>query len=129
MGNRSQVSGGQPAGVDGARNQRTVAPGIPHSLQIAAGKYAATREQPNVGQEATERLEQTQIDSAPGTDTTQVQHEDRGDTRARSLLRQAHRIGACPPGVLQCVMKDRIAKPKIEAEHHAGRSHDTDDRA
>ena len=72
------------------------------------------------GETTPQRLQQTDVHSAPRTDSTEVQQQQRRDAGRGSLGSQAQGIRTRAAGVLHGGMKNRVAQPEVEAEHQPG---------
>lgn len=110
-----------------ARHQGGVTPRIPHPFQIQSRQHSSTGQQPDVRQAAAKCLDQPQIHTDTGTDSTYIQDQDRSHTAGCRLLRQAHRFGPGASGVLHGGMKHRVPQAQVEAEHDPVGAHQTDD--
>jgi hypothetical protein len=115
--------------VDGARDQRSVAPDISHPLEIPPGEHPTSGEEPDAREASAQRFEQAQIDAAPRPDPTEIQQQDRLNPNGHGLFRQSHGLRPRASGVLHRGMENWIAQPQVEAEYHPGRANHADDRA
>jgi hypothetical protein len=123
---RRQVCGGDPAGVNGARDERAVTAGVSHALEIQPGQNPSTSQQPQPRKPAAQRLEQAQVHTTPSPDPAEIQEQHRHDSRGGRLVRQGQHIGTGTPGVLHRRVQDWGAEPQIETEHDAGGANDLD---
>ena len=97
-----------------ARHQRSVAPRIPHPVEIAPGPDAAPGEQLGRAHRTPQQGQQPEIDSASGADPAQVQHQDGARAGLDGPNRQRFRVGG--GGRLQPRLHHRPALAEVEAE-------------
>ena len=103
-------------------NERTIAPGVSHALEVFPGEDSTSRQQPDSAKATPQCFEHAKIDSASGTNPAQIQQQQRRDSRRDRLLRQAHGVRTDTVSILHGGMKDRVSELEVEAENDPRRA-------
>lgn len=98
-------------------NQRTIATGGPHALEVLSGQDSTARQQPDPAKATSQCLEYAKIDSASGTNPAKIQQQQGRDTRRDRLLSQAQWIRPGAVGILHGRMQYGVAQLEVQAEH------------